>query len=299
MVAYEAWGEDTTNTLGTSLSPGNNTKGSYSELIASTGIATKNIWICLHKDGTGDTQDYLVDIATGAVSSEVIVLQDLYLSVKSGRVCIVGPFPLVVAAGTRISARAETTNTTGTESVAVSAIVTDADIPVLTSTSVDTEGAGPGSSGQKGTTIDFGDNGANTKSSYVEVVASAPSNAELMYLVFGRNGNNALTSGTFLVDIAIGAAASEVVEIPDILMATTGATDEMGPLIVGPFPCADMQSSRVAIRGQTTITDATDRVLSFVAYFVRGTVSGGGGGDTFVPKQETTVIVPPFEAVGY
>ncbi len=89
---------------------GANTKGSWIEIIASTGFASK--WILLQMVGaTNPNEKALFEIGTGSAGNEVAVVDDQQFHPRnqsggSGRGTTYS-FPLVLAAGTRISIRAE------------------------------------------------------------------------------------------------------------------------------------------------------------------------------------------------
>jgi hypothetical protein len=109
----EACGAVTATSRGTSVDPGgtNNTKGTPAELIAATSFPYK--WVCVSINHT-NTQtvaiSWTVDIMVGAGGSEVVVVPDL--AVNDGSVGDTNPaiglcFPCSIPAGSRVSARAQ------------------------------------------------------------------------------------------------------------------------------------------------------------------------------------------------
>lgn len=110
-----AWGE-TGGVRGTTVDPGAvlNTKGSWTEIIASTFKDIGGLMIVIGDDNSGTksgTTRCLVDLAIGASGSELIILADLANMAGTGvdqrRPRLLGPVPIDIPAGTRIAARAQ------------------------------------------------------------------------------------------------------------------------------------------------------------------------------------------------
>ncbi len=103
------------NTLGTSVTPGSGTKGSWAEVIASTSQEVS--WIEIHinsNNSSGASRNTLLDVGIGAAGSEVVVIPDLiggnaWSYAADG---IFYRFPLMIPAGTRIAVRAAGSVTT-------------------------------------------------------------------------------------------------------------------------------------------------------------------------------------------
>lgn len=87
---------------------------------------------------------------------------------------------------------------------------------------------------------------ANTKSSWVEVVASTSEDCNGLQIVNSGATNAAGNSTGVLLDVGVGAAASEVVIVPDVLMGSRLQ------VVVGLFlPVFIPKGSRVALRFQS------------------------------------------------
>lgn len=119
----ETMGADTSDSGGTNVDPGGsaNTKGAYSQLIASTSRRTRLILIRFQNQRDASRQDYswFVDLATGAAGSESVLISDM-LTINSSfhnvfTPDVYGPIPVDIPAGTRISARASCTGTDATD----------------------------------------------------------------------------------------------------------------------------------------------------------------------------------------
>ena len=116
-------GANTADSGGTQIDPGGtaNTKGSYSELMAST---DKDIFaLSLANGGQGNTArtfgNYLLDIAVGGSGSEQVIIPDLHLlasNVGDGIYPIITPLiPCYIPAGSRVAARASCDFTNATD----------------------------------------------------------------------------------------------------------------------------------------------------------------------------------------
>lgn len=111
----ENWGAVPASTSGVSIDPGGtaHTKGAYSELIASTSFDVGALVLAVgyKLQVIGSIQVWRVDVAIGAAGSEKVILVDVPLTVNSASdqlgLCLVGPFPVNIPAGSRVAARAQ------------------------------------------------------------------------------------------------------------------------------------------------------------------------------------------------
>lgn len=118
----EDLGTDTSDSGGTQVEPGGtaNTKGSWSQLIASTANPYKAILVAIGNQArdTRSGASWLVDIGIGAAAAETTLVPNLPARVQAATDLPVprfhGPLPVHIPAGTRISARAQCSiNTAG------------------------------------------------------------------------------------------------------------------------------------------------------------------------------------------
>lgn len=79
------------------------TKGSYTELLAATTKRSTCLMILIRSSTAAS--DFLIDVATGAAGSEVVLIPDLLYA--SSLTDMNYTFPLRISAGTRISARCQ------------------------------------------------------------------------------------------------------------------------------------------------------------------------------------------------
>ena len=188
----------------------NNTKGPYTQLVAATGIDCAHFWVTPIVQSTN--QRSLIDIATGAAASEVILVADfMYFA---GNASNQGPnfnaqINADIPTGTRLAAR----------------IQQDVAFALLQFTMMligdNTEGlAAPTTYGAftvaatTGTNVDPGAL-SNLKGAYFQITASTVVAHEYITTCFGDRTNPTIQAD-WAMDVAIGAAASEVIILPDI-----------------------------------------------------------------------------------
>lgn len=101
------------------------TKGSYAQLIASTGRPSYGITIVIHNVGAASTNArMLVDIAIGAAASEQVIIPNLlagnasaWNAASNGGTCY--HFPIAIPSGVRISARCQASTASDTCNIIV------------------------------------------------------------------------------------------------------------------------------------------------------------------------------------
>jgi hypothetical protein len=234
-----------------------NTKGNYAPLITSTAFPSSLMVLAF--DTPSSARSYLVDIAIGAASSEQVLISNLLVSVPSSNPAwgAVGIFPLAIPAGTRIAARAQ--STTGSSQIRVSCHLFAGGFGIPPHGAIiDTYGVDTTDSG--GTSIDPGGS-SHTKGSYVEITGATTRPHRYLAVLFGSQVNGVMTTGTWLFDIAIGGAGSEVVILNNLVVNATSQADGVHPAMYPLLPVNIPAGTRIAARAQSSITDATDRLL--------------------------------------
>lgn len=114
-------GATTASTAGTSIDPGAsaNTKGAYTQLIASTVEKISALAVCIGNQAQQSrTQGrWLIDISIGAGGSEKIIIPDLVATCAVNRSILPGVVfvPVEIPSGSRIAARAASDNNTATK----------------------------------------------------------------------------------------------------------------------------------------------------------------------------------------
>lgn len=115
-----SWGATLATTRGTTIDGGvtANAKGAYVQLSASTECDVSEIIIATGGTGTAAAAGahFLVDLAIGAGGSEQIILPNLWFRVGSASSGfsplpeVVGPLPVAIPAGSRVSARCQSSS---------------------------------------------------------------------------------------------------------------------------------------------------------------------------------------------
>ena len=128
---------------------------------------------------------------------------------------------------------------------------------------------------------------ANTKGSYAEIVSATGFAANGVWVEV-QTSTASGTGGQVLLDLAVGAAGSEVVVIPNLMIAGPFGTTSIQGSFIAFFPLAIASGARVAARMQDSLGTGTARIgitlvaagdtpgcSSFVAYGVDTSTSVG------------------------
>lgn len=263
---YENAGAATASSRGTSITANAaaNTKGSYTQLIASTSHDDVGIYVMIDDLAAGI--DYLIDVAIGGAGSEQIILPDLYAGGGTGSIAYGTQywFPVHVPAGSRLSARCQAS--TGASVVRVSLLLASPGfMPPAPLSRVVALGANAADSG--GTSIDPG-GVANTKGSYTQIVASTTIDICGIILALGNQLNTVRSSQSWLIDVAIGAAAAEQIVFSNIAANCSTSPDIVVPQTTVFLPICIPSGTRLAVRAQSDGIDATDRLFDAIIYGV-------------------------------
>lgn len=227
------------------------TKGSYVELIASTAFHASAIMVQNGAHATGTV--FLIDIAVGAASSEQDIIGNLFRGGKSDY--ILAPiFPISVAAGSRVSARCQDDVGSGAVDISVTLIGNT----LLNSASLSRVTAyGASTSTSAGTAVTPG---SNTKGSYAQLTASTTAPMRSCIVVVS-GADVALPNAAGLADIAVGAATSEQVLIPNLRYELMASLDTLLPQCWGPFPVNVPSGTRISARAAASNTQGLYAVV--------------------------------------
>lgn len=235
-------------------------KGSWVELVASTTNANELITVQLQSNSSGSGSEFSIDIATGAASSETVVIADIPFFFKSnaGNSATSITFPLTIASGTRISARC---------SDGVGSNVVDVGVLLNTDSTFGTNSAITNICNKVQVAPSL-----NTKSSWVELNSSTAATYNWLLVGFTTSGDTAHTASRFLIDIGTGAASSEVVLIPNMSWAMNQAEAHQSFWV--PAPTSLSSGTRLAARAAASSTSEE----AFVSIYGANVSVGGGGG---------------------
>lgn len=206
-----------------------NTKGAFVQLIASTNFEVYGLWVaCLGPNVEGADNRMLLDIAKGPAGSEIIIVPNILSGHKSTAWHNpLGYYPLLIPAGTRISARAQAAVASRSQQIAVWLFGTPADIsnPPAVANSIQAVGADTSDSG--GTNMTPGVSGAEGAWASLGTVIS---DAKGVILIASLGGDVAVTSGGWTVDLGVGPTSSEVAVFTDFYMRNVAGGDYVSPI---------------------------------------------------------------------
>lgn len=249
----------------------NNKAAGWSEIVASLAFDAK--WCIVQVDHITADCGFLVDIGVGAAASEAVVIADLpfYGNVVPHirTYCI----PVDIAAGSRVAIRAQSSVTTRSMWWVVR--FTD-DLPTAVEY-VETIGANTAAS--IGTTVDPGAT-LNTKGAYSELIAATADDIDLLLVAVGQNSiASILTARVYhLIDIAVGAAASESPVVENIMYGQNNL-EYVGVASPMYFPVSIPAGSRIAVRTQSDNNTVNTREIDVTIIGLKYIGGGGAGGE--------------------
>ena len=257
------FGANAADSQGVTLTSGAaNVKGSWVQLVASTPFPVTGLHVyrvAASLTGTAYHDD-LMDIGVGA--TQVVKIADIpYVGTDT----VNFPahhyyFPIAIKQGEEISARFASSDATETMDIVV--IAESRGLKSSGGYSLSrTYGAVSGDSG--GTQVDPGTT-ANTKGGSVPITTSTEFDIKaLCVFQHAAGANGGLTDANFLMDVEVGAAASEVAIINNIGFLADGSPDAMAPIFLGCFAVNIPAGSRVSANAQCTIT-GVDRLIDVI-----------------------------------
>jgi hypothetical protein len=219
-----------------------NTKGSWTQMVASAPFDVDSILLTFEGPGTGQHAE-MVDIGVGAGGSETVVVSNIFLQTFTANLFYGWVYiPFHCPAGTRIAMRSQS-DVASTATYWKMQMVKAGFFSGRTFQSPVTYGATTAST--SGAVVTAGT--SNAKGSYTQLTASTTAPIRLLMLCFGQGG---VTVGPmdFGFDIAVGAGGSEVVVIPDISVWLTNTNGDILPsFLVLPvdIPAGTRLSARV------------------------------------------------------
>jgi hypothetical protein len=261
----EARGDATGTSTGTTVtaSASTNTKGTWVDLGAATTFAYEAVTLDLGVNSAA--ADYMVDIGISDGSNRFVLIADIHFAAAktaSEHGCQIY-IPVHVPAGAQVSARLA--SSTGSATAAVIVHGHETGLAGTPGFSRCVALFTPATS--RGIAIDPGGT-ANTKGTYAQITASCPNDIGAMFGLIGYNGDVARTAeAAALIDIALGAAASEQVLYPNAVVKWSATRD--GPTNcprIPLFACNVSATTRIAARAQCSDNVAGDRTVDLALY---------------------------------
>ena len=248
---HEGFAADLASSRGVLVTDGTSadTKGVWTEIIASTGFEYEEIRLALRTFSASTTARHFVDIGIGGSGSEQVLVANIAFK-WSGSALGVWTIilPISVAKGSRLSLR--TQSDAGTQPIRITGSgcsIAESQIGGLGKATT----YGADTANTNGVAVDPGTT-ANTKGSYAQITSSTSEDMKKM-IVCVHHLHAASAASGYLMDIAIGGAGSEEIIVPDIALYTDAA-------IVGITPAflhldVDIPAgTRIAVRTQCSTT---------------------------------------------
>ena len=190
-----------------------NGKGSYAQIVASTGFAYDALSFQLNgSSGSGGGQTYLVDIAVGGAGSESVIVPNVLLDCArgTGMTDVNIWLPCAVPAGSRLAVRCQETGGAGTRQVTaeVNGRAGGWNMPASMGSLATNYGANTGTT--NGVLIDQGAS-ANAFGSWIQMTASTSRDHNCIVMVMGTDQQISGLGGWYFFQLAVGGSGSEQV----------------------------------------------------------------------------------------
>lgn len=258
-------GTVTATTQGTTITASGtaNTKGSYTELIASTAGAINGFTLNIGGFTIASTADFLLDLAIGAGGSEEVIIANVLLSVSPGsdlEFYKSTSFPINIPAGSRVAARIQSTLLSSQMSISLNTVPSFFSSGPLFHSCIE---LGANTSDSGGLLVDPGGT-INTKGSWVEFTSSLSEDIRGILVLQGNRANSTNRTQRVLFDVGVGSGGNEEIIMTDIFSRITPFEQPFG---MNSFvPVSVVVGSRLAIRSQNSDNNATDRLIDYVIY---------------------------------
>lgn len=255
----EGFGAVDTNSTGTLVQSATsaNTKGSWVSL-GTTTFDWQSFYLNILPTDHHDPTLFDIGIRSGGAGTEEIIMANM--GVQANQRAVVGQFlPLSVPKGYEICLRCQE------------------DTAPARSFYCSVDGMGAGWIGRQGfqKCITYGADTANsqgtsltkpgsvdTEAAWTQIEASTDQDLRALGVYIGNDNDVSRVTANYHIDIAMGAAASEVVIIPDIVTYSWAAIDYIAPAVIFCFPIFIPKATRLAARYQTDdLTDSLDVML--------------------------------------
>lgn len=255
----ESFGYNLGSGTGTSFTSTGSGVSTWTELILSTADDIDLIELFFLRGTSGALMEARIDIGIGGFGSEQVLIEGLLLDGKpssTGLTDLKWEFPIPIPSGTRIAFRGEF-GSSNREVIFAGNLFTG----TLTSPQSYSSLKSFGFDGRGGISVDPGGT-INAKGVWEEIIASTSDEIQAFYVGIGSNANGAQGFMNCYFDISLGSFGNEddaiiAQNIP--FDASTGEKIRYHPFVDRKIPVG----SRVAIRMQSTIDNATDRLASF------------------------------------
>lgn len=238
-----------------------NTKAtSYTAIDGSVDIDSDGFFLSFRMDTA--SRDFLIDVAIGAASSEVNIIDNILVSSSgfSFNDIWTAYFPIALTAGTRLSARCQAS--TGSSATEVSVVHARGGIfRKMRKRRATTYGANTADSG--GVTIDCGAS-ANNYGAWAELSSAVTNPVRSALVCLGNRLNGARTTATTTFDVGFGASLSEAGIVEGLRTNMEANSDYVRQCFFFPIDLNLAAGKRLVMRAKSSTADATDRLFDGV-----------------------------------
>ncbi len=257
---------------GASLTPGNNSKGSYVSLISS---ATNDVYGVLININSGATsaagRDIIVDIGVDPAggTSYTVLIPDLLGSCAStyglgGGISYY--FPIWIKAGSQIAARASVNNATvGTVRVVATVFGKPRD-PNRVKVGTYCTAFGITAASSQGTGVT---SGTSSEGSWTVLSAATSKPHWWWQLGMGCNDSTMTSALLYGADLSFGDASNKIITVSDRLFHVVSAAEALASQLVM-IGCERYAKSGLAVYGRLQCSGTADSALSLAGYAVGG-----------------------------
>lgn len=223
-----------------------NTKGAWLQLVASSANDCVGLMLKGVVGGVIGTRTS-IDIGVGAGGSEIVVVADLFSSIvnigNAGYQSLAAILPVNIPAGTRISARYQTTNLSIV--AFAGADLFDGGFTQSSGTAIDTIGFTAGTTASTSMTAGT----AGSKGAYAAITTSSANDYAGLFFGFDCSGSSTSTGNEY-IDIAVGAGGSEKIIVPNYYLRANDAVDVFiyMPTFSPIFPVSIPAGTRISVR---------------------------------------------------
>lgn len=236
-----------------------NVKGAWTELVASSGQTSVLVLSVRVSSAAASDTAVLIDIGVGPAGSEVVVCPNIDMGGRNGIFTLF--LPLALAAGTRVSARLQSTVVSKTVELQAFGLGGGMVPPEGFRRAV-TYGADTATSAGTPLTAAAA---TNVKSAWTELVASSTDPIKMLVPFPSKPAGAANSGANGLIDIGVGPAGSEVVILSNLRFESYSS--EVFATVHPWVPCQIPVGSRLAARYQATSTAAqTNPRLTVVTF---------------------------------
>lgn len=236
-----------------------NTKGAYVAVFAATGFDTDELYVL---NQATSQRHSLYDLAIGAAGAEQILLPNVACCggvAGSSNFAMGHQFTLglPISANTRVALRCQDSTGGGFVQLHVAIGATNRPASRVVRRA---ETVGVSTTTSQPTTVDPGGT-ANAKGAYVQLTAAASFTYTEGLVLVTSLANTAPLTANFAWDLAIGAAGSEQIVVPDRTMVSEVTADNFTPGVTHLPSLAIPTGVRVSARAASSTNDATDRLF--------------------------------------